>query len=153
MPGAAKATMRFFVKGVLMDRLQRIDDCAPGHCELALENYETKLNREIAILQRHGIKSFKVSSRRIDTHGRDLRFRLAIPETLDVPFLMTYFSVDPKPVNFVHPNGIREVGNVIYGTASSRFAVIRELCDDKRLELTEGGGIRVEFIKSDKDSV
>ena len=37
-------------------------------------------------------------------------------EALDVPFLMTYFSVDPKPVNFVHPNGIREVGKVVYGT-------------------------------------
>ncbi|MGP1507602.1 MAG: VOC family protein [Sphaerochaeta sp.] len=154
MPGAAKAAMRFFGKGVVIDRLQRLDDCAPGYCELALENYETKLNSEIAILQRHGIKSCKVPSRRrADTHGRDLRFRLAFPEALDIPFLMTYFSVDPKPVNFVHPNGILEVGKVVYGTDPSRFAVIRELCDDKRLELAEGSGIRVEFIKSDKDSV
>lgn len=153
MPGAAKTAMRFFGKGMIIDRLQRLDDCAPGYCELALENYETDLNREIAILQKHGIKSCKAPSRRVDTHGRDLRFRLAFPEALDVPFLMTYFSVDPKPVNFVHPNGIREVGKVVYGTDPSRFAVIQELCDDKRLELTEGGGIYVEFIKSDKGNV
>ena len=153
MPGAVKAAMRFFGKGVIIDRLQRLDDCTSGYCELALENYETDLNREIAILQTHGIKSCKVPNRRRDTHGRYLRFRLAFPDALDIPFLMTYFSVDPKPVNFVHPNGIREIGKVVYGTDSSRFAVIKELCDDKRLELTEGGGIHVEFIKSGKDGV
>lgn len=145
MPAAVKTFMRVIGKKALSNRLQRLDDCGPGYCELALENYKSNLNEEIAVLKKHGIKSYNVPSRRVDTHGRDLRFRLAVPEALDVPFLMTYFSIDPKPANFVHPNGIREISRIAYGTDPSRFAVIEELCDDERLKLTTGHGIEVEF--------
>lgn len=145
MPAAVKAFMRVIGKKALSDRLQRLDNCEPGYCELALENYKDNLDEEIAILKKHGIESYGVPSRRVDTHGRDLRFRLAVPKALDVPFLMTYFSIDPKPANFVHPNGIREISRVSYGTDPSRFAVIEELCDDERLKLTTGRGIEVEF--------
>lgn len=147
MPGAAKSIMRLLGKGALIDRLQRLDTCSLGYCELAFENYETDLNREIAILQKYRIKSCGMPSRRIDTHGRDLRFRIASPAALDVPFLMTYFSVDPKPMDFVHPNGITEIRKVVYGTDLARFPLIKELCDDERLELKEGYGIDVVFDK------
>ena len=60
-----------------------------------LKQSKTDLKKEIAILQKYGIKSCGMPSRRIDTHGRDLRFRIASPEALDVAFLMTYFSVEP----------------------------------------------------------
>ena len=123
-----------------MDKTEIIDIT-----KLALENYKDNLDEEIAILKKHGIESYGVPSRRVDTHGRDLRFRLAVPKALDVPFLMTYFSIDPKPANFVHPNGIREISRVSYGTDPSRFAVIEELCDDERLKLTTGRRIEVEF--------
>lgn len=147
MPSAAKAIMRLLGKGALIDRLQLLDTCGLGYCELAFENYETDLNREIAILQKYGIKSCGMPSHRIDTHGRDLRFRIASPAALDVPFLMTYFSVDPKPVNLVHPNGTTEISKVVYGTDLARFPLIKELCDDERLELKEGYGIDVVFDK------
>ena len=110
-----------------------------------LKQSKTDLKKEIAILQKYGIKSCGMPSRRIDTHGRDLRFRIASPAALDVPFLMTYFSVDPKPVDFVHPNGITEISKVVYGTDPARFTLIKELCDDERLELEAGNGIEVEF--------
>ena len=145
MPGAAKTLMRLLGKGALIDRLQRLDTCGLGYCELAFENYETDLNKEISILQKYGIKSCGMPSRRIDTHGRDLRFRIASPAALDVPFLMTYFSVDPKPSDFVHPNGFAEISKVVYGTDPARFTLIQELCDDERLELKAGSGIEVEF--------
>lgn len=147
MHGAAKGIMRLLGKGTLIDRLQRLDTCGLGYCELAFENYETDLNKEIAILRKYGIKSCGMPSRRIDTHGRDLRFRIASPAALNVPFLMTYFSVDPKPVNFVHPNGITEITKVVYGTDLARFSLINELCDDERLELKKGYGIDVVFDK------
>lgn len=152
MPAAVKTFMRAIGKKALSDRLQRLDDCGPGYCELALENYKSNLNEEVAVLKKHGIKSYSVPSRRVDTHGRDLRFRLAVPEALDVPFLMTYFSIDPKPANFVHPNGIREISRIAYGTDPSRFAVIEELCDDERLKLTTGHGIEVEFERESAHS-
>ena len=41
MPGAAKGIMRLLGKGALIDRLQRLDTCGLGYCELAFENYET----------------------------------------------------------------------------------------------------------------
>lgn len=147
MPSFAKKLLRFFGKGVMIDRLQRIDDSNLGYCEMALENYETDLKRETAILKKFGIGSCGAPSRRLDTHGRDLRFQLAFPDALNVPFLMTYFSEDPKPVDFIHPNGIREIKKVIYRTDPDRFAPIRALCEDERLELAEGSGIEVEFDK------
>ena len=145
MPAAAKAMMRFFGKDILIDRVQRLDSCGPGYCELALENYEKDLSKEKAILKRYGIRSSGMPSHRTDTHGRDLRFRLLVPEPLELPFMMTYFSVDPKPTNFVHPNGIRSISKVVYGTSPERFPLIKELCDDERLELKAGSGIEVEF--------
>lgn len=45
----------------------------------------------------------------------------------------------------VHPNGITEISKVIYGTDPARFMLIKELCDDERLELKDGNGIEVEF--------
>ena len=58
---------------------------------------------------------------------------------------MTYFSVDPKPVDFVQPNGITEISKVVYGTDPARCTLIKELGDDERLELEAGNGIEVEF--------
>lgn len=145
LPAPLKALMRILGKNALFKRFGRLDSCAPGYCELALESYGKDLKEEKALLARHGIKCSEMPGRRVDTQGRDLRFRVAAPEALDLPFFMTYFSVDPKPVDFIHPNGIREVGRVVYGTDPGRFALIRALCDDERLELVAGEGISVEF--------
>lgn len=148
LPDFVKKLLSFFGKGVVADRLQRIDGCGLGYCELALENYETDLACEKAILEKYGIRCCEMSGRRLDTRGRDLRFQIAYPEALNVPFLMTYFSEDPKPVDFVHPNGVRGIKKVIYRTDPARFAPIRALCDDERLELAAGSGLDVEFDKS-----
>lgn len=145
MPGVAKVLMRFFGKGALINRLDFLGNCEPGYVELALENYTTNLDAEIAILTEHGIKSCEMPSRRIDTYGRDLRFRIVAPAALDIPFFMTYFSVDPKPENFVHPNGVKGIRKVIYATNPDCFPLIKKLCDDERLCLKEGHGIDVEF--------
>lgn len=145
MPSFIKGLMRFFGKGLLMDRLHHLDTCELGYCELALETYEKDFRNEIAILEKYGMKSQGIPSRRLDTHGRDMRFQILSPASLGVPFFMTYFSVDPKPVDFTHPNGIREVKKVVYKTSPTYFSLIKELCDDERLELAEGKGIELEF--------
>jgi hypothetical protein len=146
MPSFIKRLFRLAGKGCMVDRLQTIDDSKPGsYCQLALENYKKDLKTETELLKKHGIKSYGLPGRRNDIHGRHLRFRLAVPADLNIPFLMTYFSEDPKPVDFIHPNGIKEVKKVIYGTNSAYFELIKELCDDERLQLREGAGIEVKF--------
>ncbi|MDO4799147.1 MAG: VOC family protein [Bacillota bacterium] len=146
MPNAIKKFMRLLGKGYMVDLLDRINNATPGeYCELALENYKDNLDMERAILKEHGVQSCGMPSRRNDTRGRKLRFRLAVPETPCIPFMMTYFNIDPKPKNFVHPNGIRRVSRVTFRTDARYFDLIRALCDDKHLSLEEGRGIEVEF--------
>lgn len=145
MPELFKKLFRLLGKGAIIDRLDHMDSCKSGYCDFALENYDDNLTKEQSILQKYGIKVSQMNNRRMDTHGRDLRFKLACPDVLDIPFLMTYFSVDPKPRNFVHPNGIREIKKVIYRTSQNRFPLLKELCDDERLVLSKGNGIDVEF--------
>ena len=39
-----------------------------------------------------------------------------ISKDINLPFLMTYFNIDPKPKNFIHPNGIKRINKVSYNT-------------------------------------
>ena len=54
---------------------------------------------------------------------------------------MTYFNTNPKPKNFIHPNGIKKIMSISFGTDDSLFPVVKDLCDDKILKLTRGNGI------------
>ena len=55
---------------------------------------------------------------------------------------MTYFDVDPKPKNFIHPNGIKKIKSISFGTDQNLIPVVKELCDDKILELSVGNGVQ-----------
>jgi len=55
---------------------------------------------------------------------------------------MPYFNIDPKPVNFIHPNGIRRIKNISFGAREELIPIIRELCDDPVLTLFTGRGIK-----------
>jgi len=146
MPPAAKKTFRLLGQGKLVDRLDSYDAHTGGPCELALENYAKDLESESAILKKYGYTMFQTPSRRNDTKGRKLRFRVGAPNDLQIPFLMTYFNIDPKPKAFVHPNGVSKISRVTFGTRSELFPLIRELCDDELLNLKEGAGITdIEF--------
>lgn len=147
MPAILKKIIRLLGKAKFLERTDYWDNCEDGYCDLALENYSGNLEKERSILKKYGIRSFQKNNRRIDSKGRVLCFKVAIPDTLDVPFLMTYFSVDPKPENFVHRNGVKGIKKVIYRTNADKIPLIEELCGDQRLELSEGKGIRIEFDK------
>lgn len=147
MPKFIKSLFRLFGKKGIVDRLDYWDNHPGGYCGFCIENYRDNFDEERAILDKHGIKSVQMNSHRLDTFGRDLRFSILIPEATDIPFLMTYFSIDPKPKGFVHENGIKSIKKVIYKTNSDKIPIIRELCDDERLILEVGEGIEVEFEK------
>ena len=48
---------------------------------------------------------------------------------------MTKFSKNPKPNNFVHPNKIKRIKQISYGTDSKFISILNELCDDSTLQL------------------
>lgn len=146
MPGAAKTLLLLFGKRAFVERFSRLDICEPGYQELVLETCETSLHKERVLLRNQRIKSCEAPMRRTDIRGTNLRFRIASPTALDIPLLMTRFSTDPRPMNLVHPNGIRRINHVIYGANPTHFPLIKQLCDDENLELTEGSDIKVEFV-------
>lgn len=146
MPAFFKGMFRLFGQGKLVDRLNSYDTHPGGPCGLALENYKTALEAECAILGKYGYKAAQKNIRRNDTKGRSLRFRVAFPNDIQIPFFMTYFNIDPKPKGFVHPNGIARISHVTFGARPELFPLIQELCDDEMLTVRAGDGVmRVEF--------
>lgn len=142
MPAFMKRLLRAFGKGRFADRLDAWDSCAPGPCAVALENYRTEFDEERALLDQAGQGYFIMPSRRNDTHGRKLRFTGLFPDEMQIPFMMTYFNIDPKPKNFVHPNGALRIKRVAFGTQERLIPLIRSLCDDDTLALYVGEGTR-----------
>lgn len=141
MPGMMKRLMRLFGKEKFADRLDSWDTHENGPCGVALETYEPNLEREKKLLNQTRQKYVEMPSRRNDTKGRKLRFTCLFPDDLGIPFLMTYFNIDPKPKNFVHPNGAKRIRSVSFGTAKDLIPLICTLCDDPALVLFEGNGI------------
>ena len=123
------------------DRLDLWDTHEGGPCGLALETYESNLEREKKLLDQAKQKYVVMPSHRNDTKGRKLRFTCLFPDDLQIPFLMTYFNIDPKPKSFVHPNGVKRIRSVSFGTSKERIPLICALCDDPALVLFEGNGI------------
>lgn len=142
MPGMVKKLLRVFGKGRFADRLDYWDNHRGGPCGVALENYKKDLEEEIRILEKHKLGYFKMGSRRNDTKGRKLRFTCLFPDELQIPFFMTYFNIDPKPKNFIHPNGVKRIKNISFGTKEEFVPIIGELCDDATLTLFIGNKIK-----------
>lgn len=141
MPSFFKGMFRLFGQGKLVDRLNSYDTHPGGPCGLALETYKTDLEAECAILRNYGFNAGQKNISRNDTKGRKLRFRVGFPNDIQIPFFMTYFNIDPKPRDFVHPNGVVRISRVTFGARGELLPLIRELCDDEMLELCEGSGI------------
>ncbi len=142
MPKIIKRIMRMLGKSRLVDRLNDWDNHKGGPCGVALENYKVDLREEKEILEKYKQGYYEMPSRRNDSKGRKLRFTCLFPDEMQLPFLMTYFNIDPKPVNFIHPNGIRRIKNISFGTREELIPIIKELSDDPVLTLFIGSGIK-----------
>ncbi|ROR23451.1 glyoxalase-like protein [Mobilisporobacter senegalensis] len=121
MPQIMKRVLRTFGKGRFVDRLNYWDNHEEGPCGVALENYKKDLEEEISILKKYKQSYFQMGSRRNDTKGRKLRFTCLFPDELQIPFFMTYFNIDPKPKNFIHPNGVKRIKSISFGTKESSY--------------------------------
>lgn len=73
------------------------------------------------------------------------------PEGIDFPFLMSYFSIDPKPVNFVHPNGVRKIKKIVFKIDENNANILKQLMNDDVLEIIvddkEKGIVHIEYDK------
>ena len=145
-----KAPLPFYINLILRllgqrkvaERFVHWKNVKEGFFELCFENHETNFNKEEEILLKNGYNYFMTKSSRTDPANRILKWKLLFPYELKLPFLMTYFNCDPKPKNFIHPNGVRKIKSISLGTDENLIPVIKELCDDKLLELFVGKGVQ-----------
>jgi len=145
MPAVVKNLMGLFGMKKMAQRVDYWDNHAGGFCGLAFENYEDNLDEAIALLKGAGQKCHVQNNFRNDVHGRKLRFKVGFPHELEIPFFMTYFNIDPKPKDFVHPNGVAAIKSVRFGTKAEYIPLILKLCDDPMLTLYTGAGIGIEL--------
>ena len=141
LPFYAKLCLKLIGKHKVIDRLERWNKEKEGFIELCLENYDTDFKKEEEVLKKYKQGYFVTKSKRLDPSNRLLKWKLLFPEELRIPFLMTYFNIDPKPKKNVHQNGIKRIKSVSYGTDADLLALVNELCDDDTLNLFIGDGV------------
>jgi hypothetical protein len=138
----AKNFLRLLGKGKVIERIENWENRKEGFFEICLENYSTNFEEEEGILKKHEKSYFITKSKRTDPANRALKWRMLFPFDLNLPFFMTYFNIDPKPKDFIHPNGTVKIKSITYGTQTYLIPIIKELCDDEILELFEGEGVK-----------
>ena len=140
--------LRFIGKTHLVKRFKNWKNAHEGYFDICLENYKNDFDEEAQILKEHKEYYFITKSKRLDTSNRLLTWKLLFPNNLNLPFFMTYFNIDPKPKNFVHPNGIKKINEVSYCIDNSLISIFKKLCDDSAIKLTnQKGEMRVSFQK------
>ena len=140
--------LRWIDKTHLVKRFKTWENAHEGYFDICLENYEDDFNKEIEILNEHKEQYFITKSSRLDPSNRLLKWKLLFPKNINLPFFMTYFNIDPKPKNFVHPNGIKKINEVSYYIDNSLISIFKKLCDDSTIKLTnQKGEMRVSFQK------
>ena len=133
-----KFILRIIGRSKLVDRFNIWDKSDIGFFEICLENYGNDFSIESEILKKNNEPFFITKSKRLDPDDRLLKWKLLFPINIKLPFMMTYFNIDPKPKKFIHPNGIKSIKEVKYGTDKDLIPIVNKLCDDKILKVVEG---------------
>ncbi len=148
LPLYAKLFLKLIGKHKVVDRLNSWKNKKEGFVGLCLENYEINFEKEKRILEKYNQRYFVTKSKRLDSVNRLLKWKLLFPDALSLPFLMTYFNIDPKPKRYVHPNGTKGIKRISFGTEADLIPLMNELCDDDTLDLFVGNGVvKVEYGK------
>ncbi|MFZ9046535.1 MAG: VOC family protein [Cyclobacteriaceae bacterium] len=134
--------LRLLGKGKVADRFSYWSEVSPGYFGLCLEHHGAHFMQEETILKNKNQQYFITKSSRTDPSGRRLKWKLLFPYELKLPFMMTYFNIDPKPQNFVHPNGVKRIDRITFGTEERLFEIIHKLCNDDILKLVVGRGVQ-----------
>ena len=115
-------------------RLPAEDRDPEGVCGLCLEGDVSELEEGRTLLSGKGLR---LKPKRVDPHGRELCYEVFFPDDVDLPFLMSHFSTNPRPRNFTHPNGIGSIAHVTFPMPERKWNTVLRLSDDDRLELVE----------------
>jgi hypothetical protein len=142
LPNFLNLIMKILGKGKVVERINSWHYSKEGLIAVCLENYKTDLKQEKEILKNYKQKYFERNSKRLDVKNRLLKFKVLFPDELKIPFLMTYFNIDPKPKNYAHPNGFKKIKNISFGTKKEFIPLINELCEDETLKLFLGEGVK-----------
>ncbi|MFT4537175.1 MAG: hypothetical protein ACI9P5_004556 [Saprospiraceae bacterium] len=141
VPFYKKVLLNILGKRKVVERIYRWENAAEGIVDICLENCGWDFNQVERILKRYNQKYFITNSKRLDPSDRLLKWKLLFPHELRIPFLMTYFNIDPKPDKIIHPNGTKRIKSISYGITEELIPFIQELCDDEMLTLFVGNGI------------
>ncbi|MCR5598612.1 MAG: VOC family protein [Lachnospiraceae bacterium] len=148
MSSAARKLMRLVGKGEFMDRFDYWADAPEGWTSLCIEKDPGGLEEEIAYLDSVGIKgTYMQNLKRIDTHNRELKYKCYFTHDYNMPFLMSYFNIDPKPREYTHPNGIRGISKVVYKTEKKNADALRHLVQDDILQVIDGDSTCIESVE------
>ncbi len=142
-----KLILRLIGKGYLAERFTSWENAQEGFFEICLENNTSNFRAEKKLLKQLGEKYFVTQSKRIDPMNRILKWKLLFPRQIKIPFLMTPFNMNPKPKNFIHPNKVRKIQRILYGSQPQFIPLLTELCDDDTLQLFEGTGVKEVLYK------
>jgi len=143
MPSYIKKILRFFGKNALIDRLDTWDNAKEGLIALALENDRFDLDIEQKILDDANLRYFKGRSHRNDTKGRKLKFLGIMPDDMQIPFFGAKFNINVRPPkDYIHPNGVKRIKSISFGTKEEFIPIINQLCDDEGLKLFIGEGVK-----------
>lgn len=152
MPKIVKLLGKLFGKNKKMERFDYWDTCEEGLCGFCIEKDFGSLDEEVEFLKKNGINGVLFNNlKRKDTKNRVLQYKCFFPEGIDFPFLMSYFSIDPKPVNFVHPNGVRKIKKIVFKIDEKNANILKQLMNDDVLEIIaddkEKGIAHIEYDK------
>ncbi len=139
IPRLALRAISVFGGKAMADRMRLSEEAGAGSAILCIEKDEGNLDEEVAFLERRGKKgNYLKRVKRKDPAGQVYRWKLFFPFDLYLPFLMSYYNIDPKPKDFVHPNGVRRVKRLKLVTNRESIGILEELIDDETIELAEG---------------
>ncbi|ABR49965.1 conserved hypothetical protein [Alkaliphilus metalliredigens QYMF] len=140
MPKFVKGVFKIAGKKEFVQRLDEWDLGSEGWLGFCIENDSEDLEYEISILKNYKRKGvYLKNGGRVDVHGRDLRCKVFFPNDLGLPFLMSYFNIDPKPKDFIHPNGISKVSEVVFSTNKESAYILNQLLNDSSVTVEISG--------------
>ena len=148
LSGFISSCLKLFGKGDFVQKMNFWGGHEEGLMSIMLENYETNLDSEIAILKKHNLKGTLSNKVRVDILNRKLKFKVLFTDDKYFPDLMTFFTINPKPSEDIHPNGVKGVRSISLGLNTAQRQAFQEICDDDRVNLYEGCGVKdLEWIE------